>query len=264
MDIDREKTPTPSPPRFNSNSPPIATIPDFERNGKYITLMSSPLETLPGPYWMDLEGQSPDGAHSSSIFLPDGDSRVYIKRKLEVTTTGVVWEVQAGGSVFVAKVVEATPRRQDQDKRQRLHLESQIHAALEEEYRTGPLISPLAPRCYGLFTNQYMDVLLLEAYEHSTLPNWNNLCEEECDEIFDVIVALHKVGIKHGSIVPQNIARTAGGGFRLVNFSEGAMHVCPAYAQDTFEEKRKKAAPAADKLISMTFYIMNLSSHYKS
>ena len=45
-------------------------------------------------------------------------------------------------------------------------------------------------------------------------------------QLYGLVWDLHKVGIVHGDLEPQNVARVSGGGLRLLDFSHSARHTC--------------------------------------
>ena len=45
-------------------------------------------------------------------------------------------------------------------------------------------------------------------------------------DVYKLVQDLHNIGIVHGDLEPRNIARTHGGGFLLIDFSESKKHVC--------------------------------------
>jgi serine/threonine protein kinase len=45
-------------------------------------------------------------------------------------------------------------------------------------------------------------------------------------DIYKLVQDLHSIGIVHEDLRPQNIVRTHGGGFLLIDFSESRKHVC--------------------------------------
>jgi tRNA A-37 threonylcarbamoyl transferase component Bud32 len=45
-------------------------------------------------------------------------------------------------------------------------------------------------------------------------------------DVYKLVQDLHSIGIVHGDLEPQNIVRTHGGGFLLIDFSESRKHVC--------------------------------------
>jgi serine/threonine protein kinase len=48
-------------------------------------------------------------------------------------------------------------------------------------------------------------------------------------QIYGMVRDLHRVGIAHRDLEPQNVARVPGGGFRLIDFSESEKHTCKEF-----------------------------------
>ena len=44
--------------------------------------------------------------------------------------------------------------------------------------------------------------------------------------MYNLVVDLHRIGIVHGDMEPQNIERVHGGGFRLIDLTESGKHRC--------------------------------------
>jgi hypothetical protein len=76
-------------------------------------------------------------------------------------STGNIWEFRFDDSdnLFAAKIVEVL-RPNNADRRQRLRFN--IYLALEKAYRSGQLRDRIAPRCYGAFEGDGIDVLILD------------------------------------------------------------------------------------------------------
>jgi serine/threonine protein kinase len=45
-------------------------------------------------------------------------------------------------------------------------------------------------------------------------------------QVYNLAVGLHRIGIAHGDLEPQNVARVRGGGLRLIDFSDSGNHLC--------------------------------------
>jgi hypothetical protein len=79
--------------------------------------------------------------------------------------------------MFAIKVVEVL-RRSDAASRQRLRSEFEVYLSLEEAYQSGKLPDRIAPRCYGAFKGNRVDVLILDLCE-GILNQWGELSAPE-------------------------------------------------------------------------------------
>jgi len=66
--------------------------------------------------------------------------------------------------LFAVKVVEVLCPS-DAGSRQRLRNEFNVYLTLEKAYHSGQLRDRIAPRCYGAFKGNCVDVLILDLYE---------------------------------------------------------------------------------------------------
>jgi hypothetical protein len=90
-------------------------------------------------------------------------------------STGNVWECRfdKGDRLFAVKVVEML-RPSDKDGRLRLRKEFYVYLALDQAYQSGQLSNCIAPRCYGAFTGERVDFLILDLCD-SVLTDWGEL-----------------------------------------------------------------------------------------
>jgi hypothetical protein len=90
-----------------------------------------------------------------------------------------VWECHFSDDTesFALKVAEVL-RRSDAGRRERLRHEFGIYQILEDAYASGRLRSRIAPRCYGAFEGDRMDVLLLDLCD-GELNTWEELSTSE-------------------------------------------------------------------------------------
>jgi hypothetical protein len=90
-------------------------------------------------------------------------------------STGNVWQCRFddSDSLFAAKIVEVL-RRSDAERRQRLRNEFNVYLTLEKAYRSGQLRDRIAPRCYGAFEGDGIDVLILD-FCPGVLDSWDRL-----------------------------------------------------------------------------------------
>ncbi|EDR11560.1 uncharacterized protein LACBIDRAFT_313890 [Laccaria bicolor S238N-H82] len=155
-----------------------------------------------------------------------GNRRLWLTCFVGSGSTGNVWKCRFDGSgdFFAVKVVEVL-RPADADKRQRLRDEFNIYLALEQAYQSRQLHHRIAPRCYGAFEGNGVAVLVLDLCD-GVLNEWGALSDSERSQVYKLARDLHRLGISHGDLEPQNIARTREGGFCLIDFSEGGRHTC--------------------------------------
>jgi hypothetical protein len=69
-------------------------------------------------------------------------------------------------------------RCSDTDKRQRLRNEFDVYLTLDEAYQSGQLRDRIAPRCYGAFEGNGVDVLILDLCD-GILTVWDELSASE-------------------------------------------------------------------------------------
>ena len=92
-------------------------------------------------------------------------------------STGNVWECHFDNSddLFAIKVVEPFHRdRFDTEYQQRFYDELEVYLTLEMAYQSGKLQHHITPYCYGAFTGNKIDVLILELCD-GVLHNWDGL-----------------------------------------------------------------------------------------
>jgi hypothetical protein len=82
-----------------------------------------------------------------------------------------------------AKIAEVL-RREDANRRLRLHNEFNVYPTLEQAYKSGQLPNRIAPHCYGAFEGYGIDILILDlcqglvgSADASTAVSRNNLME---------------------------------------------------------------------------------------
>ncbi|KIL58963.1 hypothetical protein M378DRAFT_27259 [Amanita muscaria Koide BX008] len=156
----------------------------------------------------------------------NGKRRLWLTRFVGFGSTGNVWQCRFDDSVdlFIAKIVEVL-RHADADNRQRLRNEFKIYLTLEKAYQSSQLDDRIAPRCYGAFKGDGVDVLILDLCD-GVLDEWGELSDPERSQIYKLVQDLHRIGIVHEDLEPRNIARTREGGFYLIDFSESRRHIC--------------------------------------
>ena len=69
-------------------------------------------------------------------------------------------------------------RESDADNRLRLRNEFNVYLALDRAYKSGQLLNCIAPRCYGAFTGEHVDFLILDLCD-SILNDWGELSAPE-------------------------------------------------------------------------------------
>ena len=45
-------------------------------------------------------------------------------------------------------------------------------------------------------------------------------------QVYNLVIGLHRIGIMHRDLEPQNVARVHEGGLRLIDFLESGNHFC--------------------------------------
>jgi hypothetical protein len=105
----------------------------------------------------------------------EGKRRLWLTQLLGYGSTGNVWHCRFDDNdiLFAAKIVEVL-RRSDADRRRRVRKEFNVYLALENAFRCGQLRDRIAPRCYGAFEGDNIDVLILDLC-HGVLDSWDQL-----------------------------------------------------------------------------------------
>jgi hypothetical protein len=119
----------------------------------------------------------------NTLVLPQcaesGNQRLWLTRFVTSGLTGNVWECRFDNcdDLFAVKVVEVL-RPSDAASRQRLGNEFNVYLTLEKAYQSGQLHDRIAPRCYGAFKGNRVDVLILDLCE-GILNQWGELSAHE-------------------------------------------------------------------------------------
>ncbi|KIM80579.1 hypothetical protein PILCRDRAFT_73114 [Piloderma croceum F 1598] len=185
---------------------------------------SSPKSPEHFQVWMHLYTMS-----NNTLVLPqcarNSKPRLWLTRFVASGSTGNAWQCRFDNSddLFTAKIVEVL-HRSDADSRQRLRNEFNVYLILDEVYQSGRLCDHIAPRCYGAFEGNTVDVLILDLCD-GILNAWDELSASERYQVYKLVQDLHSVGITHEDLEPRNIVR-AHGGFLLISFSESRRHIC--------------------------------------
>jgi hypothetical protein len=120
---------------------------------------------------------------NNTLVLPgcteNSKARLWLTRFVASGSTGNVWQCRFDNSddSFAAKIVEVS-RRSDADSRQRLRNEFNVYLILDEAYQSGQLHERIAPRCYGAFEGNGVDVLILDLC-NGILNAWDELSASE-------------------------------------------------------------------------------------
>jgi hypothetical protein len=69
-------------------------------------------------------------------------------------------------------------RPSDIEARKRFCNEFEVYVAMEKAYRSGKLQGRIAPRCYGAFQGDHIDVLILDLHD-TILDSWDHLKPQE-------------------------------------------------------------------------------------
>ncbi|KAM6493292.1 hypothetical protein JOM56_011426 [Amanita muscaria] len=190
-----------------------------------IVTSSSPNSPEDFQVWVHLHSMS-----NNTLVLPQcarsSKQRLWLTRFKASGSTGNVWECRFDNcdDLFAVKVVEVL-RPSDAGSRQRLRNEFSVYLTLEKAHQAGQLRDRIAPRCYGAFKGNRMDVLILDLCD-GILHEWGDLSAPERSQVYKLVQDLHRIGIMHGDLEPRNIGRVRGGGFCLIDFSESRRHNC--------------------------------------
>jgi len=120
---------------------------------------------------------------NNTLALPQcaesGNQRLWLTRFVASGSTGNVWECCFDNcdDLFAVKVVEVL-RPSDAGSRRRLRNEFKVYLTLEKAYHSGQLRDHIAPRCYGAFKGNRVDVLVLDLCE-GILNQWGELSAPE-------------------------------------------------------------------------------------
>ena len=120
---------------------------------------------------------------NNTLALPRGvqsrKQRLWLTRFIASGSTGNVWKCRFDNcdNLFAVKVVEVL-RSSDADSRKRLRNEFNVYLTLEKAYHSGQLRDRIAPRCYGAFKGNGVDVLILDLCE-GILNEWGDLNPQE-------------------------------------------------------------------------------------
>ncbi|KAH9043887.1 hypothetical protein EDB85DRAFT_1855365 [Lactarius pseudohatsudake] len=166
---------------------------------------------------------------ANTFVLPEngkGTRRIWLTRHIGYGSTGSVWQGHFDNSntLYAIKIVELL-RSSDSELRQRLCNEFEVYLALEKAYKSGRLLDRITPHCHGAYSGDRLDALILELC-NCTLEGWSDLSNSELKQLYGMVRDLHRVGIIHGDLEPQNVARLPGGSLRLIDFSSSTRHTC--------------------------------------
>jgi hypothetical protein len=120
---------------------------------------------------------------NNTLVLPEcaenSKPRLWLTRFIASGSTGNVWQCRFNDrdDLFAAKIVEVL-HHSDADNRQRLRNEFDVYLILDEAYQSGQLHNRIAPRCYGAFEGNGIDILILDLCD-SVLNAWDELSASE-------------------------------------------------------------------------------------
>jgi len=168
---------------------------------------------------------------NNTLALPqcaESKQRLWLTRFVASGSTGNVWECRFDNcnDLFAVKVVEVL-LPSDAGSRKRIRNEFNVYVSLDRAYNSGQLRDRIAPRCYGAFKGNRVDVLILDLCE-GVLNQWGELSAPERSQVYELVQSLHRIGIVHGDLEPRNIARAREGRFCLIDFSESRTHIYQA------------------------------------
>ncbi|KAH9026562.1 kinase-like domain-containing protein [Lactarius hengduanensis] len=203
---------------------PTTMLGTIREEGKAFTL-SSPHYPESFQVWVHLHSLP-----NNTFVLPHCAENGSWKRRLWLThhmgcgSTGNVWECHFDNSddLFAIKVIKSQ-HKSDVERQRRFYNEFEVYLSLEIAYQSGQICDRITPHCYGAFEGDETNVLILGLCG-DTLKDWDELNFSEQTQIYGLVWDLHRAGIVHGDLEPRNIARVPGGGFRLVDFSEGKLN----------------------------------------
>ncbi|KAM6493293.1 hypothetical protein JOM56_011427 [Amanita muscaria] len=204
---------------------------------------SSPNSPEDFQVWVHLHSMS-----NNTLVLPqcarNSKQRLWLTRFIGSGSTGNVWECRFDNcdDLFAVKVVEVL-RPSDAGSRERLRNEFNVYRTLDKAHQFGQLRDRIAPRCYGAFKGNRMDILILDLCD-GILNEWRDLSAPERSQVYKLVQDLHRIGIMHGDVEPWNIGRVRGGGFCLIDFSESRRHNCK---ESKVSEAATQAAPAKNQ-----------------
>ena len=122
---------------------------------------------------------------NNTLALPEcaesGNQHLWLTRFVASGSTGNDWECRFYNcdDLFAVKVVDSEVLRpSDADSRQRLCNEFNIYLTLEKAYHSGQLSDRIAPRCYGAFKGDRVDVFILDLCE-GILNDWEQFSAPE-------------------------------------------------------------------------------------
>ncbi|KAL5498957.1 hypothetical protein ACEPAH_1475 [Sanghuangporus vaninii] len=176
--------------------------------------------------------------------LRPGTAKLSLHRILGSGSTGVVYQATLDGDESVKDIdarsyaVKIVHRGSTQEKGgglERLRNESKVYC------RIGESGADLAPRCYGLYDSTYMLALILD-YGGEALTNlpWSSVAFRDRLRIFELLSALHKIGIIHKDIEPRNIVRSSDGSLKLIDFSQAGFHNCPGIGEVSWRKEVRR------------------------
>ena len=120
---------------------------------------------------------------NNTLVLPgcaeNSETRLWLTRFVASGSTGNVWQCRFDNrdDLFAAKIVEVL-RHSDEDNRQRLRNEFDVYLILDEAYQSGQLHDHIAPRCYGAFEGNGIDILIFDLCD-GVLNAWDELSASE-------------------------------------------------------------------------------------
>ena len=119
---------------------------------------------------------------NNTLALPqrvESNQRLWLTRFVESGSTGNVWECRFDNcdDFFAVKVVEVL-LPSDAGSRQRIRNEFNVHLVLDRAYHSGQLRNRIAPRCYGAFKGNRVDIIILDLCE-GILNHWGDLSSPE-------------------------------------------------------------------------------------
>ncbi|KAL5522766.1 hypothetical protein ACEPAG_8784 [Sanghuangporus baumii] len=177
----------------------------------------------------------------SCLLLRPSTAKLSLHRILGSGSTGVVYQATLDGDEsvkdintrsYAVKIVHKGSSQEKQGGLERLRAEFKIYCKI------GDSGSDLALGCYGLYDSTYMLALILD-YGGEALTNlpWSSFPFQDRLRIFELLSALHKIGIVHRGIEPRNIVRSSDGSLKIIDFSQAGFHDCPGIREVSWRKE---------------------------
>ncbi|KAL5501321.1 hypothetical protein ACEPAH_8581 [Sanghuangporus vaninii] len=183
------------------------------------------------------------GYSDAFLSLGTGTMRLSLLRLLGSGSTGIVYQAtldsdqvakDAESHLYAAKIVQKDVYHEKNGCIARLHHEFKVYSKIAQ------LGLDISPKCYGLYESTYMLALILDyGGEALALLPWSSYSVVDRHRQFELVFALHKIGIVHSDLEPRNIVRNSTGSLRIIDFSQAGFHKCPGIKGVPWKRKRR-------------------------